>query len=149
MLKCSFENGNIASLRHVVIDTIVLNSTKSQVLLALRSSLISEGGKWALIGGYVERDETLVQAVQREVLEETGYTTTEPKLYKIIDNPHRPKEDRQNISFIYVCEALEKTGAADWESTQQKWFDLSSIPLDEEFAFDHGTSLRSWIADQI
>jgi len=148
MLKCSFENGNIASLRHVVVDTIVLNSSKSQVLLALRSNQISEGGKWALIGGYVERDETLVQAVKREVLEETGYDTTEPQLFKIIDSPNRPKEDRQNISFIYVCQALKKTGSADWESTQQKWFNFTSLPKSDELAFDHGSALTDWLSTQ-
>lgn len=146
MLKCSFENGNTTSLRHVVIDTIVLNSIQTQVLLVLRSAGILEAGKWALIGGYVERDETLIEAVKREVKEETGYEITPPKLFKIIDSPNRPHEDRQNISCIYVCQALEKTGTADWESTQQKWFDLETLPSPAEFAFDHGDALTSWLA---
>lgn len=135
MIKCKFENGNNSSLRHVVIDTLVLRDEK--ILLVKRNKDLLEGGKWALVGGYVERDETLTQAVEREVFEETGWKIKEIKLLRIVDSPNRRNEDRQNISFVYTCLALEKKGKADWESDRQQWFPIHSLPPDEQIAFDH------------
>ena len=137
MIKCTFENGSKASLRHAIIDALVLNS-KNQMLLVKRSKeKLLEGGKWALPGGFVERDETLEETVTREVREETGWEVKDLKLLRIIDNPNRPNEDRQNIAFVYVCRVVRKTGEADQESTEQRWFKLSKLPTKEEFAFDH------------
>src|SRR3990167_5362468 len=56
----------------------------------------------------------------------------------VIDLPFRsPDEERQNVSFVFFCEAKEKKGNPDWESTEQKWFELDNLPKKEEFAFDH------------
>jgi len=135
MIHCEFENGKKASLRHVTCDTVVLKDNK--VLLVKRSASLLEGGKWGVIGGYVERDETGAEAAMREVFEETGYRAKNLQLLTIRDNPDRPKEDRQNVSFVYFCEAGEKEGKPDNESTEQEWFSLESLPRAEEMAFDH------------
>ena len=55
MLTCTFEDGNKNSLRHVVVDTIVCKDGK--VLLVKRIGKLLEGGKWGLVGGFVERDD--------------------------------------------------------------------------------------------
>lgn len=135
MLICAFENGNQATLRHVVVDVLVLQDR--EILLVKRVGKLLEGGKWALPGGYVERDETLQQAAAREVLEETGYEVGELTLLTIRDNPDRPKEDRQNIAFVYVGQVRKQTGQADWEVDEQQWFDLEQLPSAPDMAFDH------------
>lgn len=135
MINCEFENGNKASLRHVVIDAIVLK--ENTILLVKRAGNLAEGGKWGLVGGFAERDEIMEEALTREVFEETGYEIKTTIFFTIIDNPKRKNEDRQNIAFIYVCEVGVKTGMSDNESTEQKWFDLDSLPKEEEIAFDH------------
>src|ERR1035437_2935256 len=67
MIKCEFENGKKASLRHVCADVLVLKDDK--ILLQLRSTkLLMEPGKWALAGGFVDLDETVAEAAEREVL---------------------------------------------------------------------------------
>lgn len=134
MIECTFENGNKASLRHAVIDAIVIKDNK--ILLVKRSPQLTDGGKWAIVGGFVERDETLKQTVAREITEETGYLLTDIQLFTIVDNPDR-NEDRQNISFVYLCTVGEKVGEPDQESTEVKWFSLDNLPKEEEFAFDH------------
>lgn len=144
MIKCTFENGSETSLRHVVVDNLVLNE-KREILLVRRTGKILEGGKWALPGGFVERGETIKEAVIREVLEETGYKVGEMILLTIRDNPDRPKEDRQNIAFVYFCKALEKTGEPDKESNAQKWFPFSDLPPKEEIAFDHYDDIMFYI----
>ncbi len=135
MLTCTFENGNKASLRHVTVDALLLN--KGKVLLVKRTGKLLEGGKWGLVGGFVERDETVKEAVAREALEETGYTVKNITLLTIRDNPDRPKEDRQNISFIFFCDVVEKVSNSDWEVDDQQWFDLNNVPSAAEIAFDH------------
>jgi len=135
MIKCEYENGNKALLRHAVVDNIVLKDGK--VLLVKRAANLLEGGKWGLVGGFVDRDETVKEAATREIMEETGYTVSDITLLGIIDRPDRKGEDRQNISFVYFSNAVEKIGNADNESEAQAWFGLSELPGEEEFAFDH------------
>ena len=66
MITCTFENGKEASLRHrVVVHAIVEKDGK--LLLVKRSQKISEGGKWSLPSGFLDRDETAAQAVLREL----------------------------------------------------------------------------------
>lgn len=139
MITCKFEDGNDALLRHVTVDTLVLKDGK--ILLVKRVSKLLEGGKWGLVGGFVERDETLIEAVEREVKEEIGWKVKDMNLLRIKDKPDRPHEDRQNISFVYTCEAVEKMNKADWESDDQQWFDLSEVPPSDQIAFDHAEDI--------
>lgn len=143
MIHCTFENGNKTSLRHAVVDIIVLKD--NQVLLIKRSPKISEGGKWAIIGGFVDRDETLTEAATREVFEETGYRIKNLSLLTIRDNPHRPREDRQNIAFVFFSTALEQEGEMDWESTEIKWVTFDKLPKEKDFAFDHYKDLELYL----
>jgi len=139
MITCAFENGNKASLRHASVDTIVLRG--DELLLVKRTAKLLEGGKWGLAGGYVDRDETLAQAAEREVFEETGWKVKGLTLLTIRDNPDRPKEDRQNISFVYFCQAARQTGKPDWESDEIRWFPITDVPPQQEMAFDHAGNI--------
>lgn len=145
MIKCKFENGNGADLRHVTTGAIVVNRDRTKILLGRRSLKISNGGKYNLPGGFLNRDETTSEAILREVFEETGYKGKIISLFRINDSPKRPQEDRQNVDFAYVIEAEEKTGQQDWESTEIKWFDLDKLPAPEEFAFDHRETIDLYI----
>ncbi len=146
MIKCKFEDGNDAShgLRHVTVDTLVIKDNK--ILLIKRTGKLLEGGKWGLLGGFVDRDENLKEAVAREVMEESGYSVNNIKLLTVRDNPDRPKEDRQNISFIFICDAVEKIGESDWEVDDQQWFDFKNIPSEDEVAFDHYKNIELYLS---
>ena len=147
MITCTFEEGGNASLRHVVLTTIV--NRNNQILLGKRGTYngkpISEYGKWGPPGGFLERDETIAQAAAREVLEESGWTIKNLKLFRINDNPNRPAEDRQNVDFIYLAEGVKKIGNHDEEVQEQKWFDLVDLPSHEEFAFDHYENIKLYL----
>ena len=135
MINCEFENGNKASLRHVTADNLVIKDNK--ILLVKRAERLLEGGKWSLPGGFVDRDETIKEAVAREIMEETGYEVEGITLLRVIDAPNRRNDDRQNITFVHFCTAREKVGEADDESEQQQWFLLAELPPAREIAFDH------------
>lgn len=149
MIECEFENGGKAKLRHAVAEAIVVKDGK--VLLAKRSPKLSEPNKWAIPGGFMDRDETIEQAVRREVLEETGWTIKEPTLFRVIDNPKRPNEDRQNISFLFFAGAGKQSGEADDESSEVRWFELNNLPSEDQMAFDHAEDIemyKKWLKNQ-
>lgn len=147
MITCTFENGNIANpgTRHVTSSNIILND-KNQVLLCLRGTKngvpILESGKWGLLGGFVDRDETIEESVRREVMEESGWIVGDMYLLCINDNPNRPKEDRQNIDFIYVAKTVSQKQVKDEEVRELRWFDLDKLPSDDQIAFDHSLALK-------
>lgn len=140
MITCRFENDNRASLRHVTVGCLVIRD--SQILLAKRAEGLLEAGKWCLLGGFAERDETMSETAVRETLEESGWSIQNLRLLRINDNPFRPGEDRQNIDFIYLADADKQIGEKDWESDELRWFPLDALPPVEEIAFDHLDSIE-------
>jgi 8-oxo-dGTP diphosphatase len=140
MITCTFENGNQNSLRHVTVGCLVMKD--DQILLAKRAEGLLEAGKWCLLGGYANRDETTEETGIRESMEESGWEVNNLRLLRINDNPNRPHEDRQNIDFIYIADAVEETGEKDWESDEVRWFPLDNLPPSDEIAFDHEDSIR-------
>jgi ADP-ribose pyrophosphatase YjhB (NUDIX family) len=143
MIKCEFENNNKASLRHVTADVLLIKDNK--ILLALRAKSLVEGGKWAILGGYADRDETLIECAEREVMEESGWKVENLQLLRVLDAPDRRNDDRQNITFVYVATPTQKTGEPDWESTQLKWFGLDELPPAEEMAFEHLEDIKFYL----
>lgn len=141
MIHCILENNQKTSFRHVTVGAICVNKD-NEVLLVKRAKHLINGGKYALPGGFVDRNETTKEAVIRELLEETGYTGKIKQLFQIIDNPDRPKEDRQNIDFKYI---VELTGGAKKDNNEVEsieWVSLDSLPLKEDSAFDHIESVE-------
>lgn len=144
MITCTFENKTKASLRHVTVNAIVIKN--NQILFGRRGTLngrpISESGKWDLLGGFFGRDESLIEAVKREVMEESGWEIDNLKLFRINDNPNRPKEDRQNVDLIFIANAIKQIKTSDEEVSKLQWFDLDKLPSKDEIAFDHGDAIE-------
>ncbi len=143
MISCSFENGNNSALRHVVADALTVNGRK--ILLVKRAKHLIQGGKWAIPGGYVDRDESLEMAAVRELKEETGLDGQIVRLFKMIDDYKTSgKDDRQNVKFIYEVKADGKVNGSS-EGEEVKWFDVGKIPKESEFAFDHFKIVKEFI----
>lgn len=144
MINCKFENNDEVSLRHVTVNAIVVKN--SQILLGKRGTYkgkpILESGKWALIGGFLDRDETLEQAVKREVKEESGWEISNPRLLRVNDFPNRPMEDRQNVDMIFIADAVNENKTSNEEVMELKWFDLNDLPPNENIAFDHADDIE-------
>jgi len=145
MITCYFENNNKAKkgLRHITVNAIILKG--NSILLGKRGTVagkaILESGKWGLVGGFFDRDENLIQAVKREVFEESGCEINRVTLFRINDNPNRPKEDRQNVDIIFSAQLVKQTPKQDEEVTHSEWFPMDKLPPIGEMAFDHGEDI--------
>lgn len=136
MIQCKFENGSETSLRHVTVKALTINDN-NEILLVKRALNIFRGGKYDLPGGFLERDEGTQQCALRELFEETGTRGEILFLFRINDSPKRPKEDRQNVDFIYIVKSLGGKFSVDEETSHVGWFSKKDLPPEEEFAFDH------------
>lgn len=138
MISCFFEDGNKAKigLRHVTVGAIAVNE-KGEVILVKRGPDVPNPGKYSVPGGFFDRDETTQEAVLRELQEETGLDGKIRCLFHINDNPKRPKEDRQNVDFIYVVDVTGGDIKTDWETVSAEWFTKETLPTEEDFAYDH------------
>jgi 8-oxo-dGTP diphosphatase len=143
MISCTFEKGFTSSLRHVVVHAIV--EKDGAILLEKRTGDMLESGKWSLPAGFLERDETAAQGVLRELKEETGWEGEIVSLFKINTDPNRPHEDRQNIALDFIVKPLRQTGTHDHESSKVEWIPIDKLIPFEEFAFDHGESIRKYL----
>lgn len=142
MITCTFEKGHTANLRHVVVHAIVEKDGK--LLLVRRAPDLTEGGKWSLPSGFVDRDETNEACVVRELREETGWQGEVLHLFRIITDPKRRNDERQNVAFVYIVKPHVKAGEPDSESTGVAWAPIATLEKDyplESLAFDHGETI--------
>ncbi|MDP2638669.1 MAG: NUDIX hydrolase [Candidatus Azambacteria bacterium] len=140
MINCAFENERKSSLRHVTVGAITIND-KNQILLVKRAAHVWNGNKYTIPGGFLDRNESTKEGALRELREETGLTGKISFLFRVNDNPNRPKEDRQNVDFIYVVEITGGDIKTSQETASIDWFSVENLPSDEEFAFDHRDSI--------
>lgn len=74
---------------------------EGRVLLVRRASEPLKG-EWSIPGGLVELGEKLADAVQREVLEETGLAVTAGEVLEVIDSIWRDTEGRCQYHYVLV-----------------------------------------------
>ena len=144
MINCTFENGNKASLRHVVVQAIVEKNRK--LLLVKRAEHLVEGGKWGLPSGFLDRDETASQGMLRELKEETGWDGEIISLFSINTNPDRGNDlERQNVPLTFIVKLIKKTGKPDHESSAVSWISIENLPKAKDLAFDHAETIKLYL----
>jgi 8-oxo-dGTP diphosphatase len=143
MIRCAFEDGTPAHLRHVVLHAVV--EKEGALLLVRRAERLIEGGKWGLPGGFLDRDESLAQGTLRELREETGWEGEVVALLRVNSRPGRPGENRQNVAFDFLVRALRQVGEPDDESSAIAWFPIGDLPPLDVLAFDHGETVAWYL----
>lgn len=95
---------------------------------------------------FLDRDEDLEEAALRELKEESGYDGKIEMLFQINDSPNRPKEDRQNVDFVFITKITGGEMQLNKEVTNIHWFSEENLPKEEEFAFDHRAIILHYFA---
>ena len=88
----------IARSTAVVGCVLCVNDDKLSVLMVERGPKVDNSGKWCMPCGYLDWDESLKEAVIRELFEETGLDfdalDKSKVLYAELDNPYRVQSSR-------------------------------------------------------
>ena len=120
--------------RGTTVDAVVI---KNDQILLIKRGVEPDKGKWALVGGYVDWDESVDDAVGREVSEETGLHVKSLKFIGQYSDPKR--HPRQTIDSAYLVEVEGKVKAGD-DAVDFQWFDINNIP--PGLAFDHNQIIK-------
>jgi 8-oxo-dGTP diphosphatase len=121
---------------------IVVFSVQSEHLQAL---LIRRGeepylGMWALPGGFVHLDESLEEAAERELREETGIQDAYLEQLYTYGDPKRDPRGRVVTIAYFALVAADKPicNEGGTDTTQACWFSINNLP---PLAFDHAEIL--------
>lgn len=105
---------------------------------------------WALPGGFLDMNETIEEATNREVMEETNINMASDcysRRYKIgvFDEPNRDERGRV-ITFLSTAVISGRTdGVAGDDAAELKWFSLRNLP---HLAFDHADMIKMACKEQ-
>ena len=131
----------------ITVDAIIVAENFSQdlVLLIQRKSGPFEG-VWALPGGYVEMDETLIHSCHRELFEETGIKGVELHQFFTFDAVDRDPRGRTISTVFYgrIRETINVIGSDD--AMKADWFPIISLP---SMAFDHAQIIGKFIREML
>lgn len=124
----------------LTVDAVVFrnNRDKVQVLLIRRKNPPFQN-YWCLPGGFVDMDETLEEAVKRELEEETGLSGTELSQLQAFSSIDRDPRGR-TISVVFTgwCENDEPVKGGD-DAAEAAWWDIDALP---ETGFDHAEIIQ-------
>lgn len=129
---------NKSSMIKVAVDAIVFGYSKQDgvSVLLIQRKYEPYKNSWAIPGGFVLEDESLEEAVKRELVEETGITVNYLEQLYTFGEPKR--DPRQRIIAIAYF-GLVKTSQyqelkASTDAENAKWFSIKKLPA---LAFDH------------
>jgi len=101
-----------------IVQAVILNEGK--VLLSVRNDLWG----WELPGGTVEAGEREVEALRREIREETGLEImVEGKVGRYVRTGFRP-----HVATIFRCRVERGTPRVSRESLALRWFSFDALP---------------------
>ncbi|MBS0378210.1 MAG: NUDIX hydrolase [Proteobacteria bacterium] len=87
-------------------------------------------GRWTLPGGWVDVNDAPAHAVEREILEESGYRARAVKLAALIDrnrHPHPPSV-HHIYKLLFVCDLEGGTAVTSLETDAVDFFALDALP---------------------
>jgi len=122
-------------LPKLAVGAVVLHQGKALLVRRARPPRV---GKWAIPGGSVEPGESLRQAAEREVHEETGVRVKAGEVVHVFEHIDRDKEGELRFHYVIIDLMADYLGgepqAAD-DASDARWFtaeQLSDPDVDQE-----------------
>lgn len=129
----------------VAVDAIVFGYQNNQLyLLLIQQKFGTQESYWALPGGLVQNDESLQEAVKRELKEETNVTVNYfEQLFTFGDDVNRDPRNRViSVAYFALVDPSKLQIKADSDADNVQWFQINEIP---PLAFDHKNILEKAI----
>ena len=130
---------------HVISSIFTIENGITKVLLIKRKNDPYKD-KWALVGGALYNNETIIEGMKREIFEKTGLKAVSLYQYGVFDEIGKtPSIDMRMIAVGYL--GLIDSSKVDIlkESTNTKDYDWVDISLVPELAFSHNEMLNEAI----
>ena len=122
----------------LTVDAVVFGYAKSEgvSILLVKRKYEPFKNTWALPGGFVQEEESLEQAVVRELKEETGITVNYlEQLYTFGEPARDPRQRIVSVAYFGLINSrLYKELNAGTDADDAQWFNINSLPI---LAFDH------------
>jgi len=123
----------------VSVDAVVFGYTSADGLsiLLIKRKIAPFKGVWALPGGLVQNNETLEEAIERELQEETGIQINYLEQLYSFGAPDRDPRNRViSIAYFGLVRPDEYVPIAATDAAEAQWFNIKSLP---PLAFDHAS----------
>ena len=113
----------------VGVGGIIFDGDLGRILLIKRGREPSKG-RWSIPGGLVHVGETLEEALEREVKEETGLAVSVGPLVEVLDRIIYDEELKVEyhyvlVDFLCTAEGMKPKGDSDVEEV--RWFELEGL----------------------
>jgi 8-oxo-dGTP diphosphatase len=100
---------------------------------------------WALPGGFVEVEETVEDAVTRELMEETGMKLNELKQFHVYSDPKRdPRFHTVSVIFTAASDSAPKAGDDAKEAKTFTRDEIKDMISNKMICFDHDRILLDY-----
>lgn len=128
----------------LTVDAIVFRKPTSPEVLLIQRANEPYKEMWAFPGGFVDMQETVEDAVVRELFEETGLSNINLKQYYTFSALERdPRHRTVSVVFVGMTDTNALAIAGD-DAKNTQWFALDSLP---ELAFDHAEILEKLLKE--
>lgn len=120
----------------ITVDCVIFgyNEKRLDVLLIKRDSE-PEAGKWALPGGFMEKNETTDESAQRVLKKMTGVSNSfMEQFYVFSEHKRNPMGRVVTIGYYALVDPSLYELKPSWHASDAKWFDTNKLP---KLAFDH------------
>jgi 8-oxo-dGTP diphosphatase len=127
----------------IAVDAIVFGYTNNKLnVLLVKQKFGQLKNQWALVGGFVKDDETLTEAVNRELQEEAGIRVNYlEQLYTFGDDINRDPRFRViSVAYFALVNSTELILTADTDAEDAQWFPIDELP---KLAYDHEKILQT------
>ena len=109
----------------VLVSVVAVIEGKQHEILMIWEGDVPYHKQWVVPGGYVRPDETVKQAIVREVREETGLVTIPTKLVGIYDDFTSEKDESiHHIIIAYKADVVDGRVVFSQEATAYKWLSV-------------------------
>ena len=132
----------------VTVDAVILRPQGDRyALLLIERAKAPFAGQWALPGGFLDMDEDLQTAAQRELQEETGLPITRPMVqvgaYGAVNRDPRGRTITVAYGLVLTEEEAQAPVQGQDDARRAEWHAIDDLPT---LAFDHAHVVQDALA---